>query len=615
MSGWKILGAIVALAVTAVVAVGVLMYFRVVPIPGPIVAFLVGAKEPEYSARFYPPDTIAYAWVTLAPGSGQLNDMQDIWARINEFRDFRRFVDELQDQFEDETGIDFETELAPWIGPDASSAFIDYDARRNEVIAAATISVRDADAARNFLDQWLEYMEDTEGANFDSDSYKDFRLWVDEGEYQVYGLSKDLLVFATTESGFREVADAILGDTNRSLADTEKFQAARAALPQRRFASAFLDYQEALNLAEDLEIDEFGFMGVGQFDEQEPEWIAASAAWHDRAIAIETVMPIGIEQPLAFTNLSDPSDRLQYDTLAFVAQTFDPNVDHWRQAMSDYRITDFLTSEMVREINQGIDELNYDVDVLNLPDLNENSTLADVLDLAFDFIDGLIGIHLEEDLLDYLSGEMVLALADFSFTAVEEDPLNTPVEVLAMLSYRDANREQLADTMDDVADLIEENLFLFVDIDSVDVGADDDATIFAIRSELAQTAYAPGYVIHGGYITIGSTNDALETAVALQSGGGNNLASYDEYQRAIENLPTERQFLGFVNLRRIVRQLEPADLDMTSEEFQILEAGLGVMAMSSYSPHCLDASAGYSCTIPGGTDVTRITAVLTLFPE
>ena len=72
MSGWKILGAIVALAVTAVVAVGVLMYFRVIPIPGPILAFLVGAKEPEYSARFYPPDTVAYAWVDA--GAGRRSD-------------------------------------------------------------------------------------------------------------------------------------------------------------------------------------------------------------------------------------------------------------------------------------------------------------------------------------------------------------------------------------------------------------------------------------------------------------------------------------------------------------------------------------------------------------
>ena len=85
----KILGAIAAVVVIAVVAAGALMYFRVIPIPGPILGLLVGAKSPEYSARYYPADTIAYAWVTLAPGGGQLGDMQDIFAsRFNEFREF-----------------------------------------------------------------------------------------------------------------------------------------------------------------------------------------------------------------------------------------------------------------------------------------------------------------------------------------------------------------------------------------------------------------------------------------------------------------------------------------------------------------------------------------------
>lgn len=59
MSGWKILGAVVLFVAAAVAAVGLLMYFRLIPIPVPILALLVGAKEPEYSARFYPPDTIA----------------------------------------------------------------------------------------------------------------------------------------------------------------------------------------------------------------------------------------------------------------------------------------------------------------------------------------------------------------------------------------------------------------------------------------------------------------------------------------------------------------------------------------------------------------------------
>ena len=126
----KILGAIAATAVVAVIAAGLLMYFRVIPIPGTILALLAGAKPPEYSARYYPPDTLAYAWVTLLPGDGQTDDMRDIWERFNEFRDFRRLVDELQDDFEDETGIDFETDVMPWIGPEASIAFMDFNSRR-----------------------------------------------------------------------------------------------------------------------------------------------------------------------------------------------------------------------------------------------------------------------------------------------------------------------------------------------------------------------------------------------------------------------------------------------------------------------------------------------------
>ena len=84
----KILGAIAAVVVVAVVGVGVAMYFRLVPIPGPILALLIDAKPPEYSARYYPPDTLAYAWVTLLPGEGQITDMQDIWERFNEYPAF-----------------------------------------------------------------------------------------------------------------------------------------------------------------------------------------------------------------------------------------------------------------------------------------------------------------------------------------------------------------------------------------------------------------------------------------------------------------------------------------------------------------------------------------------
>ncbi|MCY3709496.1 MAG: DUF3352 domain-containing protein [Caldilineaceae bacterium] len=611
----KILAAIAAVAVVVVVAAGLAMYFRLIPIPGPILALLVGAKEPEYSARYYPPDTLAYGWVTLAPSGGQFENMRDIWERFNEFRDFRRLVDDWQDNFEDETGIDFETDVEPWIGPEASIAFIDFNFRRDELIIAAAIGVRDEDAARDFLGRWLEYMEDTEGADFDRDSYKGFDVWADESEHQAYGLSKDVLLFSTTESGLEEVIDGISGDLDRSLADNEQFQAAREALPDRRFASFYVDYQEGIELIEDFSPDEFGNMGIRAFGEQEPEWIAGSAGWSERAISIETVMPLGIDYPLEVANLDDPAHLVASDTLGFMAMTFDPDVDRWRDAARNYDVGEVLSPSDIDDLNDAIEAFSYDVDILNLSDLDADARLDELLDWVLDFVEGMTDIDLEDDLLANLAGEAIFAVSDVDFTRVADDPLSNAVDAVAMLSYHEEKEAGLTDTMDDVTDIIEDNLFAFLEIDSVRMGVGPRATVFGIRREFVETGYAPGYVLYDGYLTIGSTEEALETTVELQDGEGRSLASMSEYARIVGHLPTQRQSLTYVNLQRIIRQFEPEDFDMAGDEFDILETSLGAVAVSTYSPHCLGPAYDYPCLIPGGTDVTRITAVLTLFPE
>ena len=196
----KWVGAIVALVVVSVIVVGAAMYFRLIPIPGPILALLVGAKPPEYSARYYPPDTLAYAWVTLAPGGGQLEDMQEIWQRFNEYPAFRDLVDELQEEFEADTGIDFEEDVLPLAGPEISAGLLDFRSGIDEPIIVGMIAVRDQDAADDFLGKWLEYMEDSEGADFDTGSYLGIDIVIEEDGGQAYVLTKNWLVFATGES-------------------------------------------------------------------------------------------------------------------------------------------------------------------------------------------------------------------------------------------------------------------------------------------------------------------------------------------------------------------------------------------------------------------------------
>ena len=608
----KILGAIAATLVVAVVAVGLGMYFRLIPIPGPILALLINAKPPEHSARYYPPDTLAYAWITLAPGDGQIGDMQDIWQRFNEYPAFADAVDEWRQDFRDETGLDFEEDVMSWLGLEMGAAIVDVgDVARagiafddgveawDSVSLAATIGVRHRDAAADFLDQWLAYVSGESGADFAEDSYRDFDTWIDADGYQAYALTDDWLVFATNEKTLRAVLKRIDGDDGDSLADADNFQAARAALPDRRFSSIYLDYEQAVELSEDFTTSLVGMPGPISFADQAPDWVASSAAWVERGVIMDLVSPstdgFGLESP----ELKSPAELLPDDTLGFIAGAFDPNVDNWRKALAEYQLLDVLPyPEMLDEINFALADATPGAGIT----LDYDSTLSDALDAGFDVVAEVTGIDLEADLLDHLAGQGIVAVQDFDFHAVDEDPTANAIDAVAMLSYRQDAKDELADTMDEIADLLEDNIGL--EVKSVDVGADDDATVFGfgflgMMTGLGEIGYQPGYVLHDQYLTIGTTEAALSTIVALQNGEEESLSSDAEYRRAISHLADDMQFLAYVDANRIISRLDRDDLDLDADEYRILKDGIGVVAFAAAT----------------AADYDRAIATLTLFPE
>ena len=598
----KTIGAIAAVVIIAVIVVGLAMWRGLIPIPGPLLALLVGAKEPEYSARYYPSDTLAYGWVTLTPGGGQFEEMREIWGQFNEYPTFTDLIDELRDEFEDDTGIDFEMEVMPWIGSEISAALIDFDAEQETPTAAAAIGVRDQEAAAAFLTKWLEYMAGESGADFQAGSHRGVDIWVDENAFQAYALTDSLLVYATDEITLKNTLDRI-EDGGDSLADEANFVAARAALPERRFSSFYLDYQQGLELFDEFLGSESGALmpgmfGPAAFAEQAPDWVAGSAGWVERGVTVEVVSPTVSTFGLETVELQDPANLLPADTLGFMAGAFDPNVDHWRTALGEYDLGSLLPyPEVIDEINDGVDEIaNGDA-----PELNVDATLADALDLGFWLVKDLTGIDLETDFLDHLSGQAILALRDFDFDAVTDDPAANAIDAVAMLSYREDGKAGLDDTMDEVTNLVRN---VGLKTRSVDVGADDDATVFELgllgmMMMGGQIGYRPGYVLHDQYLTIGTTESALAAIVERQNGEGDGLSSDAEYQRATAHLATDGQFLGYVDVRAIVAQLDMDDLDLEPEEYRILREGIGVAAFSSTT----------------GEDYSRGEAVLTLFPE
>ena len=613
---FKIAGALIGVLVLVVIAaviIGALMWRGVVPAPGPLAMLLGGAgREPEYSARFYPADTLLYGWLTLAPAAGeQQASMDAIWRRFNDYIAFSRRLGELKTDFTSETGIDFDAEIAPWLGPEIGAGVMEgnpvtegnADSAEagpepwDNFRAAITIGVRDQDAAAAFLVKWRDYMAMETGADFTAGEYRGYDTWVDDSAYQAYALADQWLVYATDEATLQDILARIdNGGSDDSLARDADFMAARAALPSVRFNSGYADVHRVTDLLNetfaDYYQDEIAAPGLGGLWPT-PEWAAASGTWVERGILLEVVSPAttagaALETP----ELDNPAELLPDNTLAFAAAGFDPDVDHWRTALAEYPLADVLPyPELLDEINAGLAEMMPDAGLA----LTDDATLADALDLGFDLALDFTGIDLENDFFGHLAGEAIVAVTEFDFEAIDESPEDNPVPATAMLSYRDGSKDDLQATMDDLAGLIEEYLFFFATLDTVNLNAGATATLFRI----AETEYAPGYALHDGWLILGSSEEAIDAIVARQNGAGNALASDAEYRRAVGHLPAPRQALGYVSLQRIIAQVDAEDLEMEPDEYQALSESLGAVSFGA-------VSAG---------DYDRGALALTLFPE
>ena len=65
----------------------------------------------------------------------------------------------------------------------------------------------------------------------------------------------------------------------------------------------------------------------------------------------------------------------------------------------------------------------------------------------------------------------------------------------------------------------------------VDVGAEDAGWMIEGRQP-----FSFGYVLHDGYLTFGTTVEALEAIVAVQGGERDRLADTDEYRRTVGHI-------------------------------------------------------------------------------
>ena len=509
----------------------------------------------EQSARYYPPDVSAYAWVNLYAEDGQGEHRKDTWARLNEMPGFISWTNDLIDMADDESGIDFERDVAPWIGPEVSGAIAGVDSRSGAIEAAVTFDVMDAAAAASFLRKWRAYMEDSNGVDFDRGSEGDFRTWVDEDGYQAYALSDDLLVFATTEDMLEDVMWRAAAERSRTLADDENFVEARAALPSERFASFYVNTEDSEDITSGLSLA----LGIGASLVDGPDWTAGSMAFVERGLVLEMVTPRTSQDSLARVLSTDVAELLPEDTLGLLALGFEPDLDNWRDVLAEYDIT----GDSIPGIADVIRDAAGDLDIEGID--WGRLTQADLLNLGLAFVRQTTGIDLEKDVFDHLNGDAIVALREFDVETLGG------IDGFALLSYRPGGEKALEDVVEDVIGLAEPS---FGDV-PLDIP----------------------YMLNDGYLTIATTEEALDTIADLQDGQGGSLASADEYQRTMGHLPSEQTMLAYVDLQSILRQFDMSGL--TTSQRRAVRDIFSAVGMAATS----DA------------DFDRVTLVLTMFPE
>lgn len=585
-----------AAVVVIVVGVGALMAFGVVPIPAPIFNALSGAKSPEHSAKYVPPETSVYAWLTLAPGGGQFEQAKDAWERLNDIPEFEDAYEDLRDEFDDEFSYDID-DMKDWIGPDLSFACGLEDHSCDEA-GVLMIGVRDQGAAEEFVETILEYQEDEEGASFDGDDYGGFDIWIDEYSDEAYGLSDDLFITASNEDYLEEIIDGVNGDVDESLADDELFQAARSAMPDRRFASFYVNLSDsdeavdAINDLADLPVDVAGAA---------PDWVAGSAAWGDRSIGVEVVTPPVLEFNLSAPEIDPPAQVLPEDTLVMATAAFEPDLDVWRDRLGEYDIADTLGDDAVDGINEGVEFLEDSFDVSGLPTASDRDGLDFLLDLTIDAVDEIVGVDIERGFFDHLLGDLSFAAWGIALDEYGDLEDDVPPALVVLLSYDRGGEDDLADTLDIILEYVEDQTG--ESLEPMDVGAGRDALIYYTGDD-----FSPGYVINDGYLIFGGSEDDLADTVDIQAGGADTLADNPEYRRALELLPPDRQLQFYVNLNEFILASDPAvfNTDFEGQEIEgqaILEETVGAFAF------------GYTAGNEDDGSHDRYAAVLTLFPE
>lgn len=198
--------------------------------------FLLFAGAADRAAPLVPANAAVYVNVYLQPSAGQQANLSGLIGRLPGFADEATLddkVDQIVQNLLSGVGIDYRTELKPWVGDQVAAAAWFGDEETPVQRAVAIVDVKDAAA----MESALADLAEREGESFTEETHGGVAMHV--GTTTSYAVVAGMLVVSDTTDAVRAVIDTQAGGAN--LASRADFRAAIGRIPQDHLASAFVD--------------------------------------------------------------------------------------------------------------------------------------------------------------------------------------------------------------------------------------------------------------------------------------------------------------------------------------------------------------------------------------
>lgn len=504
---------------------------------------LLGAFLLYHYGNFGPPETVKLApadtelFICVKPNLLQLrnfSNLQDIYQSNSETK---AVMEELLKEFRQETDVDYELDIKPWLGKEAA-AFIPRQENPEELVAV--IQYKDREKARQFIKK-LTKDEDTR-----EEAYRGIAVTCVEDDW--VALTDGFMFIASNEELMHATIDRKLGKRSESLEDNYDYRKVEKSLPWNRSAFCFININEISNSLK--QSNNYSDIPYELYNPYRCLGLSLSAQKQgircDYVLTFKQIPEYMKNRNTQKAEVKEFLSLLPEDTLGFVR-----NSNCMNMARDDY---DTFYNNFGEE--------------MDIPDIEHE------LDIDF-----------RDDVVDVLRGDIALAIMPQKGRFFGQG--NVPVSGVMMLGVKD--QQQAGNTLQKVFNIMEEN---DVSVNHRQINGSDtyflgdsysgDACALGIQNQLVIMGSSPGItekVLEKNGGSINKQQQYKRTFAGLP--GSWEPQAYLDIEKAIDLLPAEEMGSDgrmFISLMKPIKSLGQASSAVNTRKSLIQGAAVVTIA-------------------------------------